>query len=315
MADGDAITFIRPGEEHWAHSILGADGEALSDEDAHALNGFDTAQKFADNFFTTRDADWRAPIAGDDTKFLSTLQRFENPEALGTSFREAQQTIRAGNIQKPLGEDPTDEDVAAWRTANNIPLEVEGYLKNMPEGLVLGDNDKEIFNAYLERVHGKNASPEIVHETLAWYNEFVEMEQDAEAVLDDTHSTETNDALRAEWGSDYRPNINAIEGLIASTFGKDAAEQLLNGRYKDGRAFMNDPDVLKGLATIARKIDPLMQIGDGNTDNVTTMNDEIAKLEKYMRDERTAYNADQPAQDRLLELYDIRIEHERKTAA
>lgn len=134
-------------------------------------------------------------------------------------------------------------------------------------------------------------------------------------MLDEQQSTETNDSLRSEWGSDYRPNINAIEGFIAKTFGKDAAEQLLNGRYKDGRAFMNDPDVLKGLAMVARKIDPLMQMGDTNTDNVTTMNDEIAKLEKYMREERTAYNADAPAQARLLELYDIRIEHQKRSAA
>jgi len=310
MAEGDdAVTFIRPGEEHWAHAIVGADGEALSDEDAHSLNEFATPQDFANNFFTTRDADWRAPLAGDDGKFLSTLQRYENPEAFGSAFREQRQTISAGNLQKPLGEDATDEDVAAYRTANGIPLEPAGYLENLPEGVILGDEDKDVFTDLMGALHTKNVDPSVGHEIIGWYNTFTEKQQDAESVLDDRQSTEANDTLREEWGSDYRANINLVNGLVAQMFGKDAAENLLNGRYGDGRAFMNDPGVLKGLATMARIINPIMENGDPGTNHQTTLNDEIAELEKYMKEKRHEYNNDEPAQARLLELYDLRIRH------
>lgn len=308
MAD-DPVTFIRPGEDHWSHGILAADGEALTDENAEALGKFKTPQDFADQFFTARDADWRAPIAGDDGKFLSTLQRYNAPADLGNAFREQRQTISAGQMQKPLGENATDEDVAAFREANGIPAEAVGYLENLPDGLVIGDDDKEIFTDFMGALHAQNAPPAVAHEVINWYNKFAEKQQDDQADLDNTQSTEANDQLRSEWGSDYRANINLVNGLISSTFGKESAEQLLNGRYQDGKAFMNDPAVLKGLAVIARKLNPIMELEASGTDHETTLNDEITDLEKYMREKRTEYNADEKAQLRLRQLYDIRIKH------
>jgi len=309
MAD-EPITFIRPGEDHWAHGIVGSDGEALSDEDAHALNGFETSQDFANHFFTTRDADWRAPIAGDDGKFLSTLQRYNSPADLGNAFREQRQTISTSNMQKPLGDDPSDEDLSAYREANGIPAEPKGYMENLPEGLVIGEDDKEIFENFMGAIHAQNAPPAIGHAVIEWYNDFAEAQQAGQADLDTQQSEESTDTLREAWGSDFRANINLVNGLIATTFGQESADQLLNGRYQDGRAFMNDPAVLKGLADVARKLNPIMELNSPGTDHATTMNDEIAELEKYMREERTKYNHDVPAQERLRQLYDIRIKHE-----
>lgn len=309
MAD-EPITFIRPGEDHWSHTILGADGEALSDESAAALGEFKTSQDFANHFFTTRDADWREPIAGDDKKFLSTLQRYDKPGDLGNAFREQRTTISTSQMQKPLGDDPTEDDVKAYREANGIPLEAVDYLKNLPDGLVVGEDDTEYMSDFMGVLHGLNAPPKYAHAVIKWYNGFAESQQDAQAELDNQQSTETNDLLRTDWGSDYRANINLVNGMIAATFGKEAAEQLLNGRYQDGRAFMNDPAVLKGFAEIARKLNPIMEIGPPGTDHSTTMNDEIAELEKFMRDKRTEYNKDEKAQARLRELYDIRTKHQ-----
>lgn len=310
MAEGDAVTFIRPGEDHWSHTILAADGEALTDENAAALGKFETRQAFADHFFTTRDADWRVPIAGDDKKFLSTLQRYESPGALGSAFQEQRTTISTSQIQKPLGDDPSEDDVKAYREANGIPLESEGYLKNLPDGLVIGEDDAEYMADFMGMLHEKNRPVDFAHDVITWYNGFSEKQQDAQADLDNQQSTEANDTLRTDWGSDYRANINLVNGLVSKWFGKEAAEQLLNGRYQDGRAFMNDPNVLKGFATMARIIDPIMEIGDSGTDHATTLNDEIAELEKFMSEKRTEYNKDEKAQARLRQLYDIRIKHQ-----
>ncbi len=308
MAEGDAVTFIRPGDDHWAHGIVGSDGEALSDENAHALNEFETPQDFANQFFTARDADWRAPIAGEDKKFLSELQRYSTPGDLGNSWREQKQTISAGQYSKPLSEDATDDDIAAYREANGIPAEPAGYLKGLPDGVVIGEDDKVHFESLMGALHEENAPPSIANKIIGWYNGFAEQQQDAQHDLDNAQSTEANDTLRADWGADYRANINLVNGLIASTFGQEAADQLLNGRYQDGKAFMNDPAVLKGFAEIARQINPVMALSTPGTDATTTMNDEIEQLEKYMSEKRTEYNKDEKAQARLRKLYDIRIQ-------
>lgn len=299
----EEATTVVTDEGHWAESLVGDNAERLE-----ALQSFESPDDFFKAYDEAANRDWRREIAGDDDKFLSNLQRFENPVAFGNSFREAQQTIRSGQLQKPLGEDATDEDIAAYREANGIPSEAAGYLENLPEGLVIGDEDKELFEDFMGVLHNRNVAPEVAHDVINWYNKLEEANQDALVELDEQHATEATDQLRQEWGADFRANVNLIEGLIASSFGEEAAAQFKNGRYPDGRAFMNDPAVLQGLATIARKINPIAQLGGPAATHQQSLNDEIAELEKYMREKRTEYNQDTAAQKRLRELYQIRID-------
>lgn len=161
-------------------------------------------------------------------------------------------------------------------------------------------------------LHAKNAPPEYAHAAIEWYNNFAEQQQDQISQMDLQQSTEANDQLRTDWGPDYRANINLVNGLVASTFGKEAAEQILNGRYQDGRAFMNDPNVLKGLAALARVTNPVMEMGGDSITAQQSLNDEIKDLEKFMKEHRTEYNNDVAKQDRLRSLYDIRIKQAAK---
>lgn len=293
------------GDEHWSVGVLGEDHK-FSDEQVETLQGFES---FSDMNAALESAqDWRRGIAGDDDKYYADLQRFKTPLDYGNSFREAQQTIRSGNLKAALGPDATEEDVTAYREANGIPLESKGYMENLPEGLVLGDADKDIFADFADALHEVNAPPEIAHKALEWYNSFAEQEQSLRAELDEDHSAEANQQLREDWGADYRANINLIGGFLASTFGEEAKDQLMNGRYGDGRAFMNDPAVLKGLADVARRINPIHQIAPPGHDSQQSLNDEIAELEKFMRENRTEYNKDVQKQERLRQLYQIRID-------
>jgi hypothetical protein len=297
----EVVTTINPGEEHWSTSIVGDNAER-----AEALKQYESPDQFLEAFDKAQD--WRRQIAGDDDKFMSTLQRFKEPTEFGNSFREAQQTIRSGQLKAALGSDATPEDIQAYREANGIPLEPKGYMENLPDGLVLGDNDKEIFADFANALHEVNAPPEIAHKALEWYNSFAEQEQAMQAEMDGEHSHAATQALREEWGPDYRSNINLVNGLLAAAFGEDAKNQLLNGRYSDGRAFMNDPEVLKGLADLARRYNPSMQLTPPGEDSLQSMNDEIAELEKFMREHRTEYNKDVAKQERLRQLYQIRID-------
>ena len=299
------VTTIQPGEEHWSTGVLGEDHK-FTDEQVTAMKGFES---FGDFHAAGEVAqDWRRGVAGDDDKYYAELQRFGTPLDYGNSAREAQHTIRSGQLKAALGPDATEEDVTAYRTANGIPLESKEYFENLPEGLVIGDLDKEIFEDFGTAMHDMNVEPQVMHKVIDWYNNFTEQQQEIQAEMDSDHSADANKELRDSWGADYRANINLVGGLLESTFGAEAKDQIMNGRYGDGKAFLNDPNVLKGFADMARKLNPVMQLTPPGHDPSATMNDEIADLEKFMAEHRTEYNKDVGKQERLRQLYQIRID-------
>ncbi len=279
-------------------------------ERLESLQKFESTDKFFEHYDGMANRNWRDEYAGDDDKFKSTLERFNSPADMGTAYREAQGLIRSGQGRQPPGEGASDEDVKAFREANGIPLESSGYMDNLPDGLVIGDDDREIMGDFMGVLHGMNVDPKVGHAVIDWYNQFAEQQQDDLATMDSEHHQETEDQLRQSWGGDYRANINLIGSLIESTFGAEHKEVILNARDPDGRAIMNIPGVLEGLAELSRKVNPVAQLAPTGGDPAQTLSDEIGALEKYMREDRKAYNHDEPAQARLRQLYDIRIKHE-----
>jgi hypothetical protein len=280
------------------------------------LKSFDTQDALFDSAQNAQNVNWRDAFAGDDDKFKTTLERYNTPEDLGKAFREQRSTISSGNLRPTPDENATPEDLAAFRTANGIPAESSGYLDNLPEGLVIGEDDKEIFADFAGAMHEMNVEPVVMHKVIDWYNGFAEDQQDAMAELDNGHHQETEDSLRTEWGSDYRANINLVGALIEGTFSEENASAILNARDGDGRAIMNNPGILQGLAQISRQLNPVNQLAPatGRTPD-QTLDDEIADIEKLMRDDRDKYNKDEKVQARYRELLQIRIDHEaRKTA-
>ncbi len=271
---------------------------------------FETHDAFLTAHNEAVNRNWRAEIAGEDDKFATTLERFENPGAFGNAFREAQQTISAGKYKETLpASDASEDDVKAYREANGIPFEAKGYLENLPDGLVLGDDDAPIAEVFMDALHSVHAPPGVAHALIAKYSEFAEEAQASREELDIEQSKEATDSLRAQWKGDYRANFNMVGAFLENTFGKEVKDQLLNGRFQDGRAFMNDPKVMMGLAAAQRKLDPVTQIVPSGEDPEATLNEEIAEIELYMKEHRTAYNKDETKQARLRQLYDIRTKH------
>ncbi len=315
MSETDDQTIDNPlnNDDHWADSIITDD---TPEAHANALKGFETQEDLNSAYLTGLDRNWREDFAGDDDKFKSQLERYANPAELGKAFREQGATISSGQYKQAPGPDASEDDVKAYREANGIPVESDGYMDNLPEGLVLGDEDKEIFANFAGAMHEMNVEPAVMHKVIEWYNGFAEQEQDALASMDNEHHTATEDSLRQEWGTDYRANINLVGSLFETTFGEEIAPSILNARDQDGRAIMNIPGVLEGLATISRQLNPVAQLAPqtGRT-AVETLDEEIAGIEKVMRTNRAEYNKDDKMQARYRELLQIRIDHaERKSA-
>jgi len=277
------------------------------------LKSFDTQDALFESAQTAQNANWRDAYAGDDDKFKSQLERFGTPADMGKAFREGQAKISSGNLRVVPDENATPEDLAAYRQEHGIPAEADGYFKDLPEGLVLGDDDKEIFSDFAGVMHEMNVEPAVMHKIIGWYNGFAEQQQDSMAELDNGQHQETEDSLRTEWGSDYRANINLIGAHIETMFGVDAAEALLNARDPSGRAIMNIPGILEGFANTSRQLNPVHQLApaSGRT-AVQTLDDEIKGIEDLMRSDRKAYNKDEKKQARYRELLQIRIDHDKR---
>ena len=292
--------------DDWRETIAGDDADKLG-----LLEPFKTPADLFDAHQTLANKNWRDDYAGDDDKFKSTLERFNTPADMGKSYRESQATLSAGVYDKPPGEGATDEDIKHYREANNIPLESAGYMENLPDGLVVGEDDKEIMGDFMGVLHKLNVAPQVGHAVIGWYNNFAEQQQDAIADIDSEHKQECDDVLRQDWGSDYRANMNLTGALIEGAFSEEGKAIFAGARDADGRGIMNIPEVMKGLADISRKWNPVAQIVPAGGDPAKTLNDEIADIEKYQREHRTEYFKDEKMQARLRQLYDIRLQHDK----
>lgn len=259
--------------------------------------------------------DWRKQMVGDDEKELKQAERYSTPKDIWKKARELERRLSSGELLKPLPENATPEQISEYRTARGIPEKPEAYLEKLPNGLVIGEDDKPIFESLAKKLHEGNADPKTVHGIVEWYNNFRQEAQAEQAEADTAHKAEVEDALRAEWGADYRANVNHVKAFLDSA-PEGVADRIANARDSEGRALLNDPKVLRWLTQTARELNPIHTIVPGTSGNdAQTVDGEIEKIEKFMRTNRQEYNKDQKMQDRLRNLYDARIKIQKRSAA
>lgn len=236
------------------------------------------------------DANWRETYAKDDAAKLNVLKRFTSPGAALDALFSAQQKIRSGDLKAALPKDTTPEQLAAYRAENAIPEKPDGYLEKLPDGVKVEADDKPIIEPYLKVFHDENVSPALAHKLLAVRNAEHERMIEARVTADQTEKTATEDALRSEWGNDYRGNINGIHGMF-NGMGADVTEALLQARTPDGRALFNDPNVLKAFAQLSRELNPSASIvpAGGGALEGKGVEDRLTQIEGLMGDRNSAY--------------------------
>lgn len=203
---------------------------------------------------------WRERMASGDEKELARLARFKSEADYHKSYRAMEKKQSSGELKAKLVPDATPEQLTAWRKDNGIPEKAEDYLAALPKGLVIGDADKPLIDGFLSRVHGKNASPEFVSEALGWYYDQQETLAAEQASTDKAYQQASTDALREEWGGEFRANINSITAFLdaapATADGKPLKDLLMNARLGDGTQLGNNPAALKWLAQLAHDANP-----------------------------------------------------------
>lgn len=246
--------------------------------------------------------DWRKEHSGDDEKKLARLGRYSTiGDALDAGL-EAQDKLRTTR-STALPEEATDEQLAEYRAANNIPATAGEYDLTLSDGLVIGENDKPMVDSVLEAMHGTNASNEQVSSVLDAYYKGQAAQIEAVAVKDDTDRSGALEALKEEWGPDYHGNKNALQSLI-NQIPEDSRDAFANARMPDGTALLNDPGMLMFLADVSRKTNPAATVVPNAANPVQAIADEKSTIEALMAENSPKYWKDEAMQARYRQLID-----------
>lgn len=250
--------------------------------------------------------DWRARIAGDDAKLAGYLARIPSEKALAEQVKRYNDDLKAGKLVKPLPENPTDEEIAAHRKAQGVPDKPDAYMTTLPDGLVVGDDDKPFVDQFLGSMHKAGAPPAMVNAAIESYYAIVDEQAAAASEASNAAKNASIEALRDEWGPDYRRNLNVMTGFI-DTLPGPVAEAFKFGKGADGLPLGYNADVLKWLTAQAMEANPLATVVPGaGANQASAIADEIAAIERRMETDRAAYFKDDKAQARYLELIEAR---------
>lgn len=252
-------------------------------------------------------ADWRKEIAGDNADWMPTLERFASPKALFESYQAMRQKLSSGELRdvKPFPKDGKPEEQAAWRKMNNLPEKPEGYHEHLKfdDGLVIGEEDKPGVDAFLTAAHAANYTPEQAKAAVGWYFQQKDAEAEARATKDKEVAQKTIDALRAEWGGEYRTNMNGIHAMLDMA-PAGVKDKVMTTRMADGTPLMSDPDFLRYMTGLYRQVNPVSTVVPAGDDAAMakSIDSEIQQIKDVMAKDRKKYNADEKMQKRYREL-------------
>lgn len=247
--------------------------------------------------------DWRNRYAGEDVKKMERLNRYASPAAAFDALLSLQSKIGAGELRSKLPDNATKEQVAAWRSENGIPESPDKY--DLADVKVSAE-DKAMVDGFLAKLHGANAPAAVAKEAVAWYYDEAERRTEERLNKDKQIAMTSEDALRAEWGDEYRTNVNMANGLL-ETIPADVRNLFRTGRLGDGTPIMSSPNVLKALVSWSRQINPVTTVVPNAGANIgSAIEDEIKAIEHTMKTDRKAYNEDDKMQSRYRELLDAR---------
>lgn len=241
---------------------------------------------------------WREKIAGGDEKFLEQLKRFGDEATFGKTYRELEKL--KNQIKKPLPENPTAEQIAAWRKDNGIPETPDKYEIKFEDGYKLPDEYKPAVDGFLKAMHDQNAPPALVNQTLNWYIKQEQMAEVQRVEAEKAHRQEAIEKLRTELGPEYK----ATQGMIQAWLGRqgEVGNALVNARGPDGRALFNNPDFVLWLNNYIRQTEPSATVIHDTEMAGSSIDDEISKIQDVIRNDPQKYNNDPKMQERLQKL-------------
>lgn len=231
---------------------------------------------------------WRSLIAGEDEKMQKYLDRFNSPSDIAKSGIDFRDKIAKGEYKRAT-EAPKDDEVAMkeWRSENGIPESPDKY--TTPEGIIFGEEDQPLVNEFLKDMYESNIPDAHVQPALKWYANLQQKAAEQEVEMDRQMVAQTEEDLRAEWGAEYRANLNEVDNFVKGRFPEEVAN-----------ALMSSPDTVKALASISREINPAVTLFPNSQNPSQSIEDEIETIKGKMHSDE--YKANPKMQKRYQDL-------------
>jgi hypothetical protein len=235
--------------------------------------------------------DWRDQMAAaaGDPKSAKTLERFQSPAEVAKALIAAQQKIRSGEYKRaaPPGDNP--EEIKAWREEQGIPDSPDGY--EIP-GVDLSQVEPEAkvaIDHIRTRLHGENFDKGKAAVVATLLQEVAQMEMQRTAEADANRMDAVEDALRSEWGADYRKNLNMNGALLNQHFGEDM-DSVLKARMPDGTRLADNPVFNRFLNAMARASGNDVMF-DGDAAGGTSIDARLDQIRQVMNTNINEYHA------------------------
>lgn len=213
----------------------------------------------------------------------------------------AQNRIASGELAPVLGKNPTADQLAEYRAARGIPETADKY--DLGKDVKVEEAERPLLSKLFESAHGTNQTPDQVKATFNTWREVQRLAAEDRHQKDEDGKASTEDALRTEWGPDFRKNLNLINGLLDGTTSQAMKDTILDARLPDGTKFGNSPDVMRLLVSLALVQNPTgIVVPGGSGDIGKGIQEELAKITKARNESRDAYNKDDKMQARERDL-------------
>lgn len=233
-------------------------------------------------------ADWRERIAGDDRKALEQLKRAGSPADIWKKARSLEQKLSSGEYRRDLPKEASPEQLAAWRIERGIPEAASDYSIELPDGVVPGEADNPVIDAFKQHAHARNWDNAKVNEALGWYYAEQERQQASRAEADAAFRQTAETELRETFGPQLTPNLNAVKNLVAA-MPQGVAENFLAGRLADGTRIGDNPRIIAWLAGLSRELNPAATLVPAGAGSGRGGAERIREIETLMGDRMSDY--------------------------
>lgn len=246
-------------------------------------------------------SEWRAMLAGDDTKALERLARYKSPAEVGKALIEAQ-TKLSQRVEAPrITEESTPEQIAEYRKAYDVPevpqdakdeAYAAAYGLKLPEGV---DLPEPLIGAFARQMNASHVPKSVVQKVVG---EFAKIQLGLNQQIEKTAEVkgrEWHNSLRDELGSrEYEAQLSAANSLLDDMFrdNPDGKADLVLARLPGGGLLRDHPVFFKLLAEKA--------MGAGYTDRIVanslesggrTLAEQQSEIENLMFKDPARYNA------------------------
>lgn len=252
--------------------------------------------------------DWRdrfASVAGKDDrdKVLKRLGRFTSPENIFKSYLEMERRLSSGELKRQLPADASEELKAEWRKENGLPASPEEYKFEFGDGFIPAEDDKPMLGEFAKTAHSLDLPPPVATKLARWYFDQQEAQRQDQFEADTKAKVGAEDALHGEWGPEYRMNMSGVANMLSTTFGADLAKEIPFARLADGTPLGSNVEIIKGLAAIARQINPGFGLMPTGTRDVgASIADELEAIRQVRLTDPQKYYGDQKMLAREREL-------------